>query len=264
MIDVIMITKNAASHSPMFRNVLKILYHEVPVNRLIVVDAFSDDDTIKILREFPRVEIHQVAFNRAEARQYGIEQVETEWFMFLDDDVILGRDWFKIAQKYMEPGVGLIWGWDVIANPHSRNRMKVMYYLRRMSEYELMVRNFRHRGGTHDTLIRREAVEGIKIPNDLHFYEDWYIKKYVEDRGYEVITPRDLYCYHYLNPSLSLRSVSMMARLGVKYNIQPRSTVIRNFFLGILKSLAILTITLDFKASIDQLKYYTYSLIGVI
>lgn len=79
---------------------MKSLYREVPVKRLIVVDDSSKDGTLKVLKRFPRVEIHQLHGNRAVARQYGIERVETDWF--IDDGVILRRNWFKIASKYME------------------------------------------------------------------------------------------------------------------------------------------------------------------
>jgi len=261
-IDVILITKNSASHTPVFENSLRSLYREVPVKRLIVVDAFSTDDTLKILRKFPNVEIHQLRGNRAVARQYGIEQVETEWFMFIDDDVILCRDWFKIAQKYMLPEVGLIWGWDRICNPHSRNRMKVMYYLRKMDEYHLMLRNFKNRGGTHDTLIRREAVEDIQIPADLHVFEDWYIKTYVEKKGFKCVVPQDLWCLHYLSPKFNLENMTVIARLQKKYGLQSDFENLRNLALALPKCLAILLISMDLQACRDQWRMYFYNFIG--
>ncbi|MCD6514930.1 MAG: glycosyltransferase family 2 protein [Candidatus Odinarchaeota archaeon] len=262
MIDVIMITKNSATHTPVFEKSLRSIYREIPVNRLIVVDAFSEDDTLKILEKLPRVEIHQIKGNRAVARQYGIKQVKTEWFMFVDDDVILRPNWFKIAQKYMTPDVGLIWGWDVIANPHARNRMKVMYYLRRKSEYQLARRNFDNRGGLHDTLIRTRVVKDIEIPSDLHVYEDWYIKRYVEQKGYRCLAPKDLWCYHYLNPKYNLQSLAQIAKLQKKYGVQSGLVTIRNLILAIPKSTAIFLISGDLRASIDQLKIYVYNFVG--
>jgi len=261
-IDVILITKNSATHTPVFERSLRSLYCNVPVKRLIVVDDFSDDDTLKILERFPKVEVHRLRGNRAVARQYGIKLVETDWFMFIDDDVILCKDWFKIAQKYMLPAVGLIWGWDKICNPHSRNRMKVMYYLRKMDEYHLMLRNFQRRGGLHDTLIRKEAVEGIQIPPDLHVYEDWFIKTYVEKKGFKCVAPEELWCLHYLNPKYDLRSVATIARLQRKYKLQTDFIALRNFALALPKCLAILIITGDLQAAKDQWKMYAYNMIG--
>jgi len=261
-IDVILITKNSSKHTPIFERSLSTLYYTVPVKRLIVVDDFSTDNTLRILGKFPRVEVHQLKGNRAVARQYGIGLVETDWFMFIDDDVILCKDWFKIAQKYMIPAVGLIWGWDRICNPHSRNRMKVMYYLRGMDEYRLMLRNFQQRGGLHDTLIRREAVEGIQIPTDLHVYEDWFIKRYVEKKGFKCVAPQELWCLHYLNPNYDLATMVTIARLERKYKLQSDFIALRNIALALPKCLAILVISRDLQAAKDQWKMYVYNAIG--
>jgi len=261
-IDVIMITKNSASHSPIFEKCLRSIYREIPVKRLLVIDAFSEDETLKILKKFPKVEVHHLMGNRAVARQYGIQQVETDFFMFVDDDVILRKNWFKVAQRHITPKIGLIWGWDKVTNPHARNRMKVMYYLRKMDEYSLMLRNFINRGGLHDTLIRLEAVKGIEIPKDLHVYEDWYIKFFVEKRGYKAIAPRDVWCYHHLSPKYTLSLLTQIASLQKKYGLQSDFITLRNLALAVPKSLAILLISRDFKASKDQMKVYVYNFLG--
>jgi hypothetical protein len=41
---------------------------------------------------------------------------------------------------------------------------------------------FEKRGGTHDILIRRRTVEKIKIPYQLHTYEDAFIKDWIEQK----------------------------------------------------------------------------------
>jgi glycosyltransferase involved in cell wall biosynthesis len=263
-VDVVLITKNSATHTPIFERSLRSVYREVPVKRLIVVDGFSTDDTLKILERFPKVEVHQLKGNRAVARQYGIGQVETDWFMFVDDDVILCKDWFKNAQKHMLPNVGLIWGWDRVSNPHARNRIKVMYYLRKIDEYHLMLRNFKKRGGTHDALIRKEAVKDIQIPPELHVYEDWYIKTHVERKGFKCVVPPDLWCLHYLNPKYDLKNMVTIAKLQKKYRVQSDFETLRNFALALPKCLAILLTSMDLQACRDQWKMYAYNFIGRI
>jgi len=261
-IDVVLLTKNSAAQPTVFRTCLDALYREIPVNRLIAVDAHSEDGTREILMEYPRVEFHLVRGNRAVARQYGVERVETEWFLFLDDDVILCRGWWRKAEKHLEPDVGLLWGWDVIANPHSRNRMRVMYYLRKVSEYELMKRNFRHRGGTHDTLVRREAVTDMEIPRDLHVFEDWYIKRHVEEKGYRAVCPEEVYCYHHLTPRFTLENFTLIARLQRKYGLQSGFRTVSNLALAPAKALAILLLSRDPKAASDQFKMYALNFAG--
>jgi len=262
-VDVVMPTKNSVK--PCLKKCLDSIYSEVPVNRLIVVDGGSTDGTVDLVSRYPNVEVvYDLEGNRATARSLGLNLAKTEWIATIDSDVILCKDWFKRARKYMTGNVGLIWGWDIVIDKHSRNRMKVMYYLRRKSEYQLMKRNFRIRGGTHDTLLKREAIEGLKIPRELHDFDDWYVKRYVENRGYKALAPHDVYCYHMFQPNYTIHSCRRIAKYGVKYGIYSRRTVVRNFLLAIPKSLAILLTSFDVKASVDQLKLYTFMFIEVV
>jgi hypothetical protein len=57
---------------------------------------------------------------------------------------------------------------------------------------------FEKRGGTHDLLVRRKAVEGIKIPFNLHTYEDQFIKDWIErKKDLRVIGVYEPYCIHF-------------------------------------------------------------------
>jgi hypothetical protein len=57
-------------------------------------------------------------------------------------------------------------------------------------------RIFQVRGGCHDILIRKKAVEDISIPSNLHTLEDAYIKEWIE-RQWKVIVNYEACCYHY-------------------------------------------------------------------
>ena len=100
-IDVVLITKNSER---LLRECLKSIYNNIPVKELIIVDGYSKDRTIKILKEFKdkynNVKILFDNGNRATARQKGINNVTADWFMFVDSDVVLCSDWYKKAQKY--------------------------------------------------------------------------------------------------------------------------------------------------------------------
>lgn len=265
-VDVCMLTKNSFSRSTqgiIFKKCLESIKRNIPVNNFIVIDKYSKDETKSIIyKYFPNAIVISSNSLRGKARELGIKYVKTEWFVFVDDDVILCNGWFNKAKKYIDDRVGLIWGWDRIANPHARNRMKIMYYFRKMSEYDLMKKNFIHRGGLHDTLIRTELVKNIKIPSNLHVYEDWYIKNYIERKGYKAIAPKDVYCYHYLNPEYTLGSCKLIAKLQKEYKLQSDYITLRNFVLALPKALAILITSRDLKAAEDQWKYYAYLFIG--
>ena len=214
-IDVVMLTKNSEH---LLNKCLKSIYGNVLVKRLIIVDGFSTDNTLKIINEFNKkhgnVKIISEKGSRAKARERGIREVKTEWFMFADSDVILCKDWFKKAKKYLDTNVGAIWGLNVDIIPNVRNKL----FLKSLA---LIAREcFNLRGGMHDTLIRHEVVKDIRIPEQLHAYEDAYITDWIKKKGYKVIVGDDIYCLHFrpsedwnLRESLSLATTEIKCGL---------------------------------------------------
>lgn len=189
-VDVVMLTKNSEH---LLSKCLESIYRNVPVNRLVVVDAFSTDRTTAILDEFSKqygnVKIITDKSSRGEARQRGIQEVETDWFMFVDSDVILCEDWFKKASRHVRKDVGAIWGVDIPGDIESKFMIKVLQWME--------TRVFNIRGGTHDILIRYDAVKDIRIPAELHTLEDAYIKEWITSKKYRVIVSYESHCRHY-------------------------------------------------------------------
>ena len=194
-VDVVLLTKNSEH---LLCKCLTSVYQNVPIKNLIVIDGFSTDRTVEILEKFNRkfgnVSLVQMHGSRAKARTEGIRRVSTEWFMFVDSDVLLCKDWFKKAQADLAVGVGAVWGLNVDVLPNVTNKRVLKFQ-------SLIARQcFKLRGGMHDTLILHKAVEGIRIPEQLHAYEDAYIVRWVEDHGYKAVVGTDVYCLHYKPP----------------------------------------------------------------
>jgi glycosyltransferase involved in cell wall biosynthesis len=195
-IDVVVLTKDSEH---LLDKCLASVYKNVPVKNLIIVDGFSTDRTLKIINEaheaHGNVKVLKVDGSRARARERGIQQVSTDWFMFVDSDVILGRDWFRKATKNVEDNVGAIWGVNIDIVPNVKNK-------RVLKMQSLIARQcFSLRGGMHDTLIRRETVKDIRIPEELHAYEDAYIINWIQAKGYKTVVGEDVYCLHYKPPT---------------------------------------------------------------
>jgi len=191
-IDVVMITKNSDF---MLKRCIESIYENLPVKNLIVIDGFSTDRTLSIInqlnKKFKTIKVISLTGTRALARETGIGHVSTDWFMFVDSDVILSKDWYKAAEKQIKNDIGAVWGVNIDVVPGIKDK----WFIRLQS----FVANycFSIRGGTHDTLIRREAVEDIKIPDYLHAYEDAYIINWIKKKGYQTIIGKGLYCFHY-------------------------------------------------------------------
>jgi glycosyltransferase involved in cell wall biosynthesis len=179
------------------------------------VDGYSTDRTLKIVHEFHEkhgnVLVIQDNGTRATARQKGIEQVKTDWFMFVDSDAVLCKDWFKKAEDHMGKDVGAVWGIEVWSTIQHPSILKMFLWITR--------RIFDLRGGTHDTLIRTDLVKDIKIPKVLHVFEDAYIKDWITQKGYKMVACYDPYCVHFRPASVwtiqgSLNIIADAIRVG--------------------------------------------------
>jgi len=194
-VDVLILTKNSERR---LKDCLESVYRNLPIGQLIVIDGYSTDKTLAILNDFNEkyhnIKIIMDRGNRATARQKGIFNVTTEWFLFVDSDVVLCDCWYKKAKHYVTADVGAVWGTEIWSTIQSPTALKLFLMVTR--------KIFEVRGGTHDTLIRTELVKDIEIPKKLHVYEDAYIKDWIERKGYRVVPCYVPFCIHYRPPNV--------------------------------------------------------------
>jgi len=182
-IDIAMPTKES---EPVLRGTLRDLFQAVDVapvvvNQVVVVDDESDDDTCAVAAETCRqhgvdVDITSRPCSLPKAREIAIETVDTEWFLFLDDDVRVEPDYIARQLAWTDTDrVGAVQGRKL-----SRDEPRADWVRRRI-----------RRGGTHATMIRQDAVAGVDIPTDLTVLEDEYLHRKVEDRGYRWVLEPD-------------------------------------------------------------------------
>jgi glycosyltransferase involved in cell wall biosynthesis len=189
-VDVVLLTKNSER---VLEKCLASVYENVPVNQLIVVDGYSTDKTLQILDRFNdkyhNVKVTLDKGTRATAREKGIRQVATDWFMFVDSDVVVCQNWYKKALKHLDKTAGAVWGIEVWSTIQNLATLKMFLRVTR--------KIFDLRGGTHDTLIRTDLVKDIRIPRNLHVFEDSYIMDWISSKGYRVVACYSPYCIHY-------------------------------------------------------------------
>mgnify|MGYP000105985799 CR=1 FL=1 len=196
-IDVVILTKD--SMPTIKYTVDSLLSSDIPINKVIFIDGYSRDGTLDYIRSLSKsldIEIILDSGNRATARQKGIESVSTDWFMFLDSDIILPSKWFRYAVKYMRSNVGAIWGTAINISERAYYQYMFSKIFYKINLTELFRLRGVQRGYTHDTLINLNAVKGIKIPRFLDTFEDHYIRLYIERRGFKYIPAFPPYCIH--------------------------------------------------------------------
>lgn len=148
-------------------------FASVTVNRLILIDNLSEDDTISIARHKANEYAWELALEQKKtslpaARELAIRKVQTPWFLFLDDDVRLSKEYLGQLTACVAPAIGAVQGRKLSSSG---------------KPWEWVQRRV-YRGGTHATLIRTEAVRGISIPEEIEVLEDEYIRRHVESRRY--------------------------------------------------------------------------------
>lgn len=226
-VDVVVLTKNSER---LLRECLTSIYDNVPVNNLIIVDGYSTDKTMEIVSEFQKkhgnVILIQDRGTRGTARQKGLSRVATDWFVFVDSDVVLCENWFQKAIEYVDKDVGAIWGIEVWSTIRKQATLRMFLWITR--------KIFELRGGTHDTLVRLASVRDIQIPNTLHVFEDAYIKEWIAKKGYKVIACYDPYCIHYRPQNVwtlrgSLNIIADAIRFG-NFNLIIKLTLAYGFY----------------------------------
>ena len=178
------------------RIVLGNVYREIPVHHLIIIDGYSKDRTVEIVKRYPNVKIIKTKKSLGKCREIGIRNVDTEWFAFVDSDVVLKPGWLRTVESLIAPGVGAVEGLDRLVDPRRRAFQDGMEKLRKRLGREYHPKSS-ERAFTGDTLIRTELVREIVIPNQLKVYEDQYIREYIERQGYQWVKSDEYLCLHY-------------------------------------------------------------------
>jgi glycosyltransferase involved in cell wall biosynthesis len=176
MIDIVFITKNSVE--PCLGETLFSIVSEIPFNQFIVVDSYSTDGTIGLIEEIiesSKLKIIQGDYKRGKAREIGVKLVETEWFAFVDSDVILADNWFSKIKEHIKPEIGAIEGNVIVLHPHER--------FQGVQKRPQKIRP-KGRAYTNCTLIRTDSVKNIEIPMEMNVLEDHFIRKYIEKRNY--------------------------------------------------------------------------------
>lgn len=165
----------------LWRANLYSIFREVPVKRLLISDGGVIDDSLDVVKDFPRVEIldHKKYNTLGKCIAELIKSVTSEWFIYLHSDVYLPKGWFDSMVKYQSE-------YDWYGCP-----MKITV----MVKYKL---NEPKRPYAGSQIGRKDAFKNVDIIDDDYVYrqEDFVFNKIVEDSGYKTGKVEDTYHYH--------------------------------------------------------------------
>jgi len=170
-IDVVMLTLDPESFLEVS---LFSIYREIPVRKLFVCDGGSKDNTQKILKKFPRVEVYVKPEIRTTGKgiEFLISHVETDWFVFVDSDIELAIGWYDEMRNHEKD-------LDVIEN----SKRTLAYHMSREDKIKLQ-ENRRSLDLCH--LIKKTAVKNFQCDDDyMSRFTDYFLRQVVEESGYK-------------------------------------------------------------------------------
>ncbi|MEM2027501.1 MAG: glycosyltransferase family 2 protein [Candidatus Bathyarchaeia archaeon] len=146
----------------------------------MVVDHYSTDRSVLIAKEYG-AEIFYEDKGLGYARQVAIRASESPFILFVDSDIVFyDGEWFNKSINIFlnEPDVGAIGIDTPVKLPDWR--MKYVNYW--WSKAPWTRKAYFHNA----YFLRREAINGIRMPDYLGAYEHIYIKRYIESRGWKI------------------------------------------------------------------------------
>ena len=195
IVDAVICTYNSGKT---LEKCLESIVRAVPVGNIWIVDNFSTDNTVEVAEKFG-ANIVKTRLSLAESRKLSFGLAETELFCSFDSDIVLPQDWFKqVYEVYLKASgkVGVVWGLTIDQNCLYGEYEKTFYRLKNPCKMSI----------THmpNMLVNKKAVEGLYFPECLLSgsiaHEDYWFKKYVRSRGFQVLTaPVVVDHYHTIN-----------------------------------------------------------------
>jgi len=229
MVVLAMITRNSAERIKDFPEVLNSTL-SIPYKSMILIDDSDTSTTKNIVSNFAKRNNKELLTlssgavkTRAVARQKAIdaflENYNDEWLFFLDDDIILDKEWWSKASEYLNDGyIGVVTGFVM----HIEDFVRKYLEIRKIDQWTWFKINFEGRGYTGDTMFKRDALIKVKetygsIPPYLHEYEDAWLFHKVRCLGYKyVIVPTNSYHlgHHRLSIISAIKNPIIVYKMG--------------------------------------------------
>ena len=157
------------------------LYREIPIRRLLIGDGGCVDNSIEIVSKFPRVEVHdhRSFVSLGYSLRKLIEEVQTEWFIYVHSDVYVPPGWFEVMKKHRGE-------YDWFGCP-----MRITV----LADYNFVDKSRPYAGSQ---MGRKAAFRDVSKIDDDYVYrqEDLVLAEIVEKAGFKEGRIEDTFHYH--------------------------------------------------------------------
>jgi len=206
-VDLVMWTKNGEKFLPkVFKRIDEVIPQKV-INKKILVDDHSTDNTIEIAKNFKWDVYKNPSTGIPSGANEALRHVETEFFISIEQDILLAKDWWTKIPRHMEDAkVAVAQGIRLPTHPILR---KLVEY----SEYDkaLARRNIKEQtsiaNSIDNNIYRTDIIKRLGgFPITCPLFTDGYLFDMVESSGFRWI--------------VDSRVVSEHIRPGLLYELQ--------------------------------------------
>jgi len=248
-VDIVIPTLNSES---VIEDCLRAIKKYIPYNTIIIIDGGSKDKTMDICKKYD-CKIFICKESLGESRMLGISKVVTDWFFFIDSDIVVNELFYNELIKFVGENIGALQGYAISDDMYYEFKEKIIP--RELTKNE--------RGYTNCTLIRTNLVSDINLIG-INAYEDILIKNHIIDKGYKwLLLPLTVKHFGDFKGTFDIRLKARWNGAGLrKTKINGFAYLIRWFF-GITFKLPIKE-KISFKKYLVNLKYFYNTFIGFI
>jgi glycosyltransferase involved in cell wall biosynthesis len=189
-VDLVMWAKNGSETLP---QVLKRISDVIPsknINKRIFVDDHSKDYSVEIAERFGwKVYENREGFISGGVRE-ALKHVTSEFFVSVEQDVILAKDWWNVIPKYMrEPNVAVAEGIRIRYPPNKTLDSIEEYTFERFSHRPLHIT-------LDNNIFRTKIIRKIGIPTKYPLSVDLALYERLQRASYKWIIDKNVVSYH--------------------------------------------------------------------
>ena len=236
------------------------------INRLVVVDGGSKDFTLDIIKLWASendvdLKIIENIRGRGRARKILFQELETEYAVILDSDIVLSPGWLDHIITHINEYVGMIWG---AAYTVSGRFNKIL----RIVEEELTIDRLNNsytfpRFYTHDILVKTELLKDLDDLEKFHTFEDHRIALHILNKGYRVVKCLQAYAFHLERKRSWLKDFYRNGFDGYRIRFYSPKHVVKLLVGGPIRGLY-WSLLEDIKFGMSQTMYYLVESLGIL
>jgi cellulose synthase/poly-beta-1,6-N-acetylglucosamine synthase-like glycosyltransferase len=174
-------------------SLLKLNYKNYKV---YVVDAFSIDGTYEILKGYgKKIKLERHRGNPAQAYNYAIKKINTDFIAFTDGDCVVDRNWLKnLVSSFKSEEIGAVVGY--CKTPKEVNFLQKLIGIELESRFKKFPK-FISRGPTMNLCVRTKIAKELKFDERLFISYDTDFGYRLTASGKKIVYQPKALVYHY-------------------------------------------------------------------